>query len=85
MAHGVAVVTNTLGLQGIAAPKGAVARGESPEDLADACTQLLRTPGHAAEIGSSGRRFIQTTMNRDVIAREQLDRIRALPPREARR
>ena len=74
MAHGLPVVSNQLGLQGLSPPREAIATGESADQLAAACLHFLTNPQAAAEAGTVARQFIQDSMGGDILLQQQLDR-----------
>lgn len=71
MAHGLPLVSNALGLQGIAPPAGLVSGGESAEDLAEAAVQLLREPEAAARAGAAQRAYVAEKFGIEAAARDQ--------------
>ena len=78
LAHGLPVVANELGLQGIAAPDGALLRGETADELADACVRFLDSPAAAAAAGAAGRDWARKTLGARSLVEQQLELFRAL-------
>ena len=72
LAHGLPVVSNQLGLQGIHAPDHATARGESAEELAAACVRFLGSPADAAEAGAAGREWALAHLGADKLVQQQI-------------
>jgi glycosyltransferase involved in cell wall biosynthesis len=79
MAHGLPIVANQLGLQGMDAPSTTYTTGEGPDELAAACLRFLEDPGLAAKAGAAARDFVRGRFDADEAARRQVERIRALP------
>lgn len=75
MAHGLPLVTNALGLQGLEPPAAAVATGESTDELAAACLRFLLDPAAARRAGAAAREFAQERLDGSGMVREQLARI----------
>lgn len=60
MGLGVPVVTNAIGLEGLSArPAVEVMRGETPQELRDACEVLLSDSGKQAAIAAAGREYVR--------------------------
>lgn len=78
MAHGLPLVANRLGLQGMAPPAEAMALGETPEELAAACVKFLADKDAASRAGAVARRYIIDNLNGEKMALQQLDRARSL-------
>ena len=78
MAHGLPVVSNGLGMQGVPAPAEAYRSGETPAELARACEVFLRDPAKAASAGQSARSFVKRHMDRRSLVEQQLGRIRSI-------
>lgn len=78
MAHGLPVVTNQLGLQGISPPAAAIAVGETPRELAAAAAGFLSDPDAAQRAGIAAREFIAETYRVEDLVQHQLARFEAL-------
>lgn len=78
LAHGVGVVSNALGLRGIAAPPPAVQRGESTAALCDAVVPLLVDAESARRAGAAARAWALAHVSPDAVARRQLELCEAL-------
>jgi glycosyltransferase involved in cell wall biosynthesis len=78
LAHGVPVVANELGLQGVSAPDAALGRGETADELAQACVRFLDCAATAAAAGAAGRDWARNTLSAQNLVRQQLDLFRTL-------
>jgi hypothetical protein len=78
MAHGLPVVTNRLGVQGMDPPAIAIALGETPAELAEAAIGFLSDPAAAGRAGAAARAFITANYQVAALVRQQLDRFEAL-------
>ncbi|MEO6593417.1 MAG: glycosyltransferase [Planctomycetota bacterium] len=78
LAHGLPVVTNTLGGRGCEAPAPARQIAEGPRALADAALSLLRSPANAAEAGRVAFAWARANLPGAAVARVQLERAAAL-------
>lgn len=60
MGLGVPVVTNAIGLEGLSARPGVeVVDGETPQELKDACEELLANDGKRATMAAAGREYVR--------------------------
>jgi glycosyltransferase involved in cell wall biosynthesis len=73
LAHGLPVVANRLGLQGITTTAPAVSCAESPEELAAHCLRLLQHPDQAATAGRAARELAETHLSPGHVARLQVE------------
>jgi glycosyltransferase involved in cell wall biosynthesis len=78
LAHGLPVVANRLGLRGLDVAEPAVARGETPAELAALLLRWLRDPELAARAGAAARAFAVAHASPDALAQQQLARFAAL-------
>ncbi len=78
LAHGLPVVANTRALSGLGAPDAAVARAETPADLATQTLRWLREPAIAAAAGRAGRTWAEASLSPERVALAQLDRLAGL-------
>ena len=78
LAHGLPVVANDLGLQGIAAPPAAAPRAESRDGLLAASVELLKSPDRARAAGEAARAWAEANISAAAVARLQLERCEAL-------
>lgn len=78
LAHGLPVVANALGLQGVTAPPAAVGRGETAEELAAACVHFLDAPEAAAAAGAAGRDWASQNLGAAAVVVQQLALYRTL-------
>lgn len=80
LAHGLPVVSNSLGLRGIGAPPPAVQRREGLLELVAAALELLRSPQLAGEAGAAARQWAEANLSADAVAKLQLERIASILP-----
>ncbi len=78
LAHGLPVVSNQLGLQGIAAPEPAVARGEDALSLAAASLRFMQDAEAAGIAGAAGRQWAAQNLGAQLLIQEQLARFQSL-------
>lgn len=78
LAHGLPVVANELGLQGVAAPHSALGRGETADELAAACVHFLDSPEAAATAGAAGREWATKNLGAVKVVEQQLQLFRTL-------
>ncbi|MHC4512227.1 MAG: glycosyltransferase [Planctomycetota bacterium] len=78
LAHGLPVVANELGLQGVTAPHLALGRGEGADELAAACVRFLDSPEAAASAGAAGREWALANLGAARLVEQQLALFQAL-------
>ncbi|GAB4162302.1 MAG: hypothetical protein Fur0037_28560 [Planctomycetota bacterium] len=78
LGHGLPVVTNGLGAQGIGAPAEALASFESPVELAEASLRWLLSPGEAARASEAAHAWARQHVTPNAVAEAQLARIERL-------
>jgi glycosyltransferase involved in cell wall biosynthesis len=78
LAHGVPVVTNSLGARGVAAPAAARLVADSLPDLAAAALSWLRSPAAAAAAGAAGYQWAREHLSADRLARQQIELAKTL-------
>ena len=76
LAHGLPVVTNRLGAQGVDAPETCRAVVESPAELAAAALCWLRDPAAAAGAGAAAHAWARGSVSADAVARQQVELLR---------
>lgn len=81
LAHGVPVVTNTLGARGLPAPASAMQTGEAPGELAELAAELLRSPSRAREAGAAAFAWARQRLAPAAVAATQLQRLQELQQR----
>jgi glycosyltransferase involved in cell wall biosynthesis len=68
MAHGVPVITTSIGNEGIGAVNGRdLLIAETPEEFANAIIELLKNPDKREAIGMNGREFIRKHFHMDAV------------------
>ena len=72
LAHGLPVVANELGLQGVEAPHSALGRGENADELATACVRFLDRAETAAAAGAAGREWATANLGAARLVSQQL-------------
>ena len=75
LAHGLPVVSNSLGLRGVAAQPPAVQRREGLLELVEATVDLLRSGQLAEEAGTAARNWAEANLSAEAVAKLQLQRI----------
>lgn len=75
LAHGLPVVTNSLGARGCAAPADARAVVEGPDALAAATARWLSQPELAASAGRAAHSWARANLSVDAVAAAQVERI----------
>lgn len=78
LAHGVPVVTNTLGARGLPAPPPAMQRAEEPAELAELAAALLRSPTQAQRAGAAAFAWARERLAPAAVAATQLRRLHEL-------
>ena len=78
LAHGLPVVANELGLQGVKAPHSALGRGENADELATACVHFLDSPEAAAAAGAAAREWATANLGAAQLVSQQLALFRTL-------
>lgn len=78
LAHGLPVVSNSLGLRGVGAPSPAVHRREGVLELVAAALDLLRSPRLAGEAGTAARKWAEANLSAVAVAKLQMERIASL-------
>jgi glycosyltransferase involved in cell wall biosynthesis len=78
LAHGLPVISNELGLRGVAASRPAVGRGETPQQLCDAVLPLLLDANAAGAAGRSARSWASASLAGDRVAEDQVAAIQSL-------
>jgi hypothetical protein len=81
LAHGLPVVTNRLGAQGVDAPESCRTVVESPAELATATLRWLRDPAAAAAAGAAAHAWASTAVSADAVARQQVELLHELVAR----
>lgn len=84
LAHGLPVVTNRLGAQGVEAPESCRAVAETPAELAAATVRWLRDPAAAAVAGAAAHAWARTAVSPDAVARQQVELLREVVARSRR-
>ena len=84
LAHGLPVITNTLGARGCSAPSPACTIEDDMKSLAGATLRLLQDPQSASQAGSLGYAWAQQNLVAETVAAEQIERIRTLIARGPR-
>ena len=78
LAHGLPVVTNTLGARGCTAPPTARVVANDAASIADAALRWLQAPKLAGDAGLAAHGWAMQTLAADAIAKAQIERIQAL-------
>lgn len=88
LAHGVPVVSSSLGAEGLELVDGRdVIIADTPEELADACVSLHRDPGLAVRLAASGREVWERSYRRDAVREAVVavvEHVSAMPGRSHR-
>jgi glycosyltransferase involved in cell wall biosynthesis len=78
LAHGLPVVTNSLGARGLDVPASARRVADADATMVDTAVAWLRDPGAAAEAGRAAREFVQRHVSPRGVAALQVARVQSL-------